>query len=114
MLLRTLIDATGLSRRKAFTAIREGRLAVAGQTVLDPSSEYAGGELRLDGKPLVVKTPAKVYLMLNKPPDYVTTRSDELRRATVFDLVPPELRSAGLHPVGRLDRDTSGLLLLTN
>src|SRR5690606_24771379 len=53
------------------------------------------------------------YLLLNKPPGYVTTARDELGRATVFDLVPLELRVPGLHSVGRLDRDTSGLLLLT-
>jgi 23S rRNA pseudouridine2605 synthase len=52
--------------------------------------------------------------MLNKPPGILTTASDELGRRTVLDLVPTELRAHGLHSVGRLDRDTSGLLLLTN
>jgi pseudouridine synthase len=51
--------------------------------------------------------------MLNKPPGFITTVSDERGRRTVFDLIPEALRAPGLHPVGRLDRDTSGLLLLT-
>ncbi|HEY7268579.1 MAG TPA: pseudouridine synthase [Dehalococcoidia bacterium] len=55
-----------------------------------------------------------VYLMLNKPAGVITTVSDTHARQTVLDLVPVELRVRGLHPVGRLDRDTTGLLLLTN
>jgi pseudouridine synthase len=51
---------------------------------------------------------------MNKPPGFITTNSDELSRRTVMDLVPAEMRASGLHPVGRLDRDTSGLLLITN
>jgi 23S rRNA pseudouridine2605 synthase len=108
-------DATGLSRRKAFAAIREGHVRVDDVTALDPSSDYERGSLTLDGRPL--SPPAaqtKVYLMLNKPPGIVTTASDELGRRSVLDLVPASLRAPGLHAAGRLDRDTSGLLLLTN
>jgi 23S rRNA pseudouridine2605 synthase len=114
-LLRALQDATGLPRRKAFTAIREGHVTLDGAAALDPSSKYERGELRLDGKALTASAPAsKVYLLLNKPPGVVTTASDELGRRGVLDLVPSSLRAPGLHAVGRLDRDTSGLLLLTN
>jgi pseudouridine synthase len=113
-LLRAVIDATGLSRRKAFAAIREGRVRAGDETVHDPSQPYAGAPLFLDGEPIAASTAAKVYLLLHKPPGYVTTRSDELGRRTVIDLVPAALRAPGLHPVGRLDRDTSGLLILTN
>jgi 23S rRNA pseudouridine2605 synthase len=114
-LLRALQDATGLPRRKAFTAIREGHVTVDGATALDPSGEYERGELRIDGSTLVAAgPPAKVYLLLNKPPGVVTTASDELGRRGVLELVPASLRAPGLHAVGRLDRDTSGLLLLTN
>jgi 23S rRNA pseudouridine2605 synthase len=114
-LLRALQDASGLPRRKAFTAIREGHLTVDGVATLDPSSEYERGELKLDGEPLTPSGPPdKVYLLLNKPPGVVTTASDELGRRGVLDLVPASLRAPGLHAVGRLDRDTSGLLLLTN
>jgi 23S rRNA pseudouridine2605 synthase len=114
-LLRALQDATGMPRRKAFAAIREGHVTVDGVASLDPSSEFARGELRLDGAALGSSAPpAKVYLLLNKPPGVVTTAHDELGRRGVLDLVPASLRAPGLHAVGRLDRDTSGLLLLTN
>ncbi len=113
-LLRAVSTASGLSRRKAFAAIREGRVSVDGVVTQEPSSEYEAGVLSLDGAPLSEAKREHAYLLLNKPPGYVTTLSDELGRATVMELVPAALRAPGLHPVGRLDRDTSGLLLLTN
>ncbi len=113
-LLRTVIDSTGLSRRKAFAAIREGRVAVGGRPMTEPSAVYDGGDIALDGTPVSAAASPKAYLLLNKPRDFVTTVSDELGRWTVLDLVPEELRVPGLHPVGRLDRSTSGLLILTN
>jgi 23S rRNA pseudouridine2605 synthase len=113
-LLRAVIDASGLSRRKAFAAIREGRVAVAGEAWTDPSRGVEDGALTLDGAPLVAPDAGKTYLLLNKPPGFITTKQDERGRRTVIDLVPAALRVPGLHPVGRLDRDTSGLLLLTN
>jgi 23S rRNA pseudouridine2605 synthase len=112
-LLRAVTSASGLSRRKAFAAIREGFVAVDGVTRTDPSEPYESGTIALDGLPLTRNEAAHTYLMLNKPPGYITTVSDELGRRTVLDLVPAALRPAGLHPVGRLDRETSGLLLLT-
>ncbi|MEO6094277.1 MAG: pseudouridine synthase [Fibrobacteria bacterium] len=57
---------------------------------------------------------ARVYLMLHKPAGYVTTRTDELGRKTVYDLLPPEYAGGWVFPVGRLDKDSEGLLLLTN
>lgn len=113
-LLRAVIDATGLSRRKAFAAIREGRVAVAAEVATDPSQPYETGDLTLDGASIAVSHAARTYLLLNKPPGFITTKSDDLGRRTVFDLIPAASRVPGLHPVGRLDRDTSGLLLLTN
>jgi 23S rRNA pseudouridine2605 synthase len=112
-LLRAVIEASGLSRRKAFAAIREGRVAVDGTVCREPSQGYAAGALTLDGSVLEAAAATKVYLLLNKPPGFLTTRSDERGRRTVFGLVPESLRATGLHSVGRLDRDTSGLLLLT-
>jgi 23S rRNA pseudouridine2605 synthase len=113
-LLRVVIDATGFSRRSAFAAIREGRVTVDGEAVRDPSGEYVSGLLAIDGALLGRPSRQKTYLLLHKPPGYVTTVSDEMGRKTVLDLVPAMLRVPGLHPVGRLDRDTSGLLILTN
>ena len=113
-LLRTVIDATGLSRRQAFTAIRDGKVSVRGKRRRDPSSTYSGGVVALEGGRLAVGAPAKIYLMLNKPLNYLTTTSDDRGRQTVMDLVPEDLIVPGLFPVGRLDLDTSGLLILTN
>jgi pseudouridine synthase len=113
-LLRALVEASGLSRRKAFAAIRDGRVAIDGRRSLDPSSAFEGGRLSLDGVTLRPAAAAKTYLLLHKPPGVLSTRSDERGRRTVLDLVPARLRAPGLHPVGRLDRETSGLLLLTD
>jgi pseudouridine synthase len=63
-------------------------------------------------KPAVPAAP--VYLALHKPPGYVTTRSDELGRKTIYDLLPPHWAADWMFPVGRLDKDSEGLLLLTN
>jgi 23S rRNA pseudouridine2605 synthase len=112
-LLRAVTSASGLSRRKAFAAIREGRVTVDGQVQTEPSEAFGEGRLTLDGQALTEVTTGHVYLVLNKPPGFITTLSDELGRRTVFDLIPAELRASGLHTVGRLDRETSGLLLLT-
>ncbi len=112
-LLKAVTAATGLSRRKAFAAIREGRVTVDGVSRTEPSEDVNSGALALDGQPLDRGEIIHTYLILNKPPGYITTVSDDLGRRTVFDLIPPELHVSGLHPIGRLDRDTSGLLLLT-
>lgn len=113
-LLQALRDATGLSRRKAFETIRAGHVTVGSRKVVDPSTDYEGGALAMDGLELKTAAPDLVYLLLHKPAGYVTTRSDELGRETVYELIPDELYASGLHTAGRLDRDTSGLLLLTN
>jgi 23S rRNA pseudouridine2605 synthase len=112
-LLKAVTAATGLSRRKAFAAIREGLVTVDGTARTDPSEAFEAGELALEGLPVTPASRAHTYLMLNKPPGFITTVSDEQGRRTVLDLVPSSLRAPGMHPVGRLDRDTSGLLLLT-
>jgi pseudouridine synthase len=113
-LLRALIESSGLSRRKAFAAIREGRVQVDGTVLDEPSQDYERGEITLDGVVVTPAAAAKTYLLLNKPPGFMSTRADERGRRTVFDLVPAALQVPGLHTIGRLDRDTSGLLLLTN
>lgn len=114
-LLRAVIEATGLSRRKAFSAIREGRVRIEGIRQTEPSMERPPGSLEVDGEAFALPEKRRpIYLLLNKPPGYVTTNSDERGRPTVVDLVPVAYRASGLHPVGRLDLDTSGLLILTN
>lgn len=113
-LLRAVIEASGLSRRKAFEAIRAGRVTEDGERLLEPSAAYTGGPLQLDGMPLASEGRTQhVYLVMNKPAGVVSTNKDELGRTTVLDVLPARLRVSGLHPVGRLDQDATGLLLLT-
>ena len=113
-LRHALSRAAGLSRRRAFAAIRAGRVSEDGVARVDPSRPYGGGVIALDGAVLATAPVAHVYLLLNKPAGYLSAASDGRARPTVLDLVPAALRVAGLHPVGRLDLDTTGLLVLTN
>jgi 23S rRNA pseudouridine2605 synthase len=115
-LVRTLdrvISKSGVgSRTEARAWIREGKAAVNGVVVRDPDQwlDVARDRVTLDGRPLA--RPKPVYLVLYKPRGYLTTYDDPEGRPTVFDLLPAE--ESYLFPVGRLDLDTSGLLLLTN
>ncbi len=104
--------ATGLSRRAADRAVEEGRVKIDGETVLEPGTNVeSGDEVTFDGRP--IESPEEfVWLLMNKPEGYITTRSDESGRQTVMDLLPEHLHR--LFPVGRLDRDTEGVLLFTN
>ena len=111
--LQKLLSAAGVcSRRAAEGYITAGRVTVNGAIALlgqqaDPETD----DIRVDGVPLG-REPEAVYLMLNKPRGYVTTVSDEQGRKTVMDLLTGV--STRVYPVGRLDRDSEGLLLLTN
>jgi pseudouridine synthase len=100
------------SRSQTRSWILEGRIEVNGKTIKDPRYIILPGKdkITLDGKE--VRKMSWKTILLYKPRSVVTTRSDEHGRRTVFDLLPEELQS--LHPVGRLDMATSGLLLLTN
>ncbi len=99
------------SRRQAEQIIVQGRVTVNGQVCrLGDTADEAADQITLDGMPLTSR-PRRVYIMLNKPRGYVTTRRDEKGRRTVMELVDcPEK----VYPVGRLDMDSEGLLLLTN
>lgn len=103
------------SRRKMADAIKQGRVAVNGvlaEGFRQPVADF--DVVTLDGRPLDVKAQEKVYLLMNKPAGFVSTASDELGRQTVLDILPPKYRRLRLYPAGRLDKDTTGLLLLTN
>jgi 23S rRNA pseudouridine2605 synthase len=98
------------SRRKAEAPILAGRVAVNGETASLGATVTPEDEVTLDGSP--VRLPdTRVYLALNKPPGVLTTMRDDRGRRTVADLMPDV---PGLVPAGRLDRGTTGLLLLTN
>jgi 23S rRNA pseudouridine2605 synthase len=112
--LQKILARSGLaSRRKAEEMIREGRVSVNSETVreLGLKADVERDEIRVDGK-LVCAEETKTYVMLNKPRGYVTTLSDPQKRPLVISLIP-EL-GLRLFPVGRLDYDSEGLLLMTN
>ena len=111
-LARALSKLGVLSRSQAEEAVRQRRVSVNGKIITNPSYRCSMDDdrIEIDGKP--VRQPAFLYIVMNKPVGVVTTRSDERGRKTVYDL----LGDAGqwIFPVGRLDKDSSGLLLFTN
>jgi 23S rRNA pseudouridine2605 synthase len=114
-LARFLAHAGVASRRHAEELITAGRVQVNGNTItsqgvrIDPTTD----RITVDGKVVRMET-EHVYLLLHKPVGYLSTVSDPQGRPTVLDLLPEEIRKYRVYPVGRLDIDTSGLLLLTN
>ena len=114
MRLEKFLSQSGIaSRRDAKKYISAGRVSVNGETVLIPGTHIdpQHAEITFDGDPIRGK-PQRIYLMLNKPAGYVTTVRDEQGRPTVMELVGDI--SERIYPVGRLDVDTEGLLLMTN
>ena len=110
--LDKILASTGrFSRKEARNLIRGGRLLVDGKPVRDPSAKFdpEGVRLTADGADIAYRR--TTWVMLNKPAGYLSATEDR-RGPTVLELLPPELRN--LFPVGRLDKDTVGLLLLTN
>jgi 23S rRNA pseudouridine2605 synthase len=110
-LAKYLASAGIASRRASEEIIRAGRVAVAGETVTDPARNVETGDrVEVDGQPVAGGGERVVYA-LNKPRGVVSTARDTHGRPTVVSLVPSESR---LYPVGRLDIDATGLILLTN
>jgi 23S rRNA pseudouridine2605 synthase len=111
--LQKVLSRAGIaSRRQAEQLIREGRVRVNGETVAELGKRVsASDEIRVDGN-LVDPEPELLYVLLHKPAGTLSSRSDPRGRQTVLDLLPEGLR--GVFPVGRLDWNTEGLLLLTN
>lgn len=99
------------SRRAAVELIKKGSVSVNGTIIKDPGHRVIEGDLvKVHGKPVMAQE--LKYIMLNKPAGFVTTASDELGRNTVLDLIKGIKER--LYPIGRLDKNTTGLLLLTN
>lgn len=113
MRLQKFLAESGVASRRASEAIiLEGRVSVNGRVVQTLGTKIEPGRdvVELDGRPLKVRR--KIYIALNKPPGFLCTRKDELSRTTILDLLPSEW--SHLVPVGRLDRESEGLLFLTN
>lgn len=101
------------SRRQAADLVKEGQISVNGETVIEPFYQIKEGDVvRYKGK-IIKPEEHKVYLLMNKPRGLITTVQDERGRKTVMDLIKDKIQER-VFPVGRLDRETTGLLLLTN
>ena len=113
MRLQVFLSKAGVcSRRSAVDIIRSGKARVNNRKILEPSFniDTAKDIIFLNDKKISLKE--EIYIMLNKPRGVTTTKKDRFAKRTVMDLLPP--RMSHLNPVGRLDKDTTGLLLLTN
>jgi|TARA_B100000497_G_scaffold39167_1_gene45832 pseudouridine synthase len=112
MKLFKAISSSGvLSRRKSMDAVKEAMVTVNGKLILDPSFEIqANDNIKLDNQKIKLNSDLTTIL-LNKPKGYLSTKSDEKNRKTIFELIP---NKPPLNHIGRLDMDTTGAILLTN
>ncbi len=112
---RHLAQQLGLARKVAAAAVRAGRVTVNGFVATQPAHglRVERDEVTLDGGPVTARAIAAVTLMMNKPAGVVSARLDAAE-PTVMELLGDEWRALGLTTIGRLDKDTTGLLLLTN
>lgn len=114
MHLNKFLAHTGTcSRRNAVELIKSGKVKVNGVKVLEPAHQVHEEMDIVTVNSKRVKIESKLYILLNKPKGYVTTVSDDKGRQTVLDLLGSDIRQR-VYPVGRLDRETTGILLLTN
>jgi 23S rRNA pseudouridine2605 synthase len=112
---KVIADRGLASRREAESWIEESRVTVNGEiATLGDKCLPQMDEIAVDGRPLSRRTPPKVVIAMNKPRGFVCTNDDPHAQKTVFELLPPELRTIRLFCVGRLDKESEGLLLLTN
>jgi 23S rRNA pseudouridine2605 synthase len=115
-LLKALTQAGLGSRRKVTDAIKNGRVSVNGviaENFRQPVNSRTD-HILFENHPVKLEAEPIVYLMLNKPEGLLCTTSDERGRRTILDILPEQYRRLRLYPVGRLDLDSTGLLILTN
>jgi 23S rRNA pseudouridine2605 synthase len=115
-LIKVLTEAGIGSRRRMADAIKQGKVkvnAVVAESFNHPV-DLVKDRVFFNGQAIDLEPDKVICLMLNKPEGIVSTTSDEKGRRTVLDILPPKYRHHRLYPVGRLDIDTTGLLLLTN
>ncbi len=107
-----LSHARVCSRRQAMELVQAGEVSVNGVMVREPSYDVTPGRDKVFFNNRLVSLNEKIYLLLHKPKGFVTTLKDAHAKRTVMDLLPPEYKH--VYPVGRLDKDSEGLLLFTN
>lgn len=110
---KLLADSGTVSRSEARNLVRAGRVTVDGAVARSVAEKYEPETAMVCVDGAVLSCSARRYLMLYKPEGLLSATEDR-RQPTVLDLLPPPLQRQGLFPVGRLDKDTTGLLLLTN
>lgn len=115
-LLKVLTSNRVGSRRDIAAAIKYGRVTVNGAAVENFSLQVnlKKDTVTVNGKRIQPEASRRIVLMFNKPAGIVTTTSDEMGRTTVIESLPKEYQEIGLYPVGRLDKESTGLLLITN
>jgi 23S rRNA pseudouridine2605 synthase len=115
-LLKALTEAGLGSRRKMTDAVKNGKVSVNGiiaENFRQPVN-IVTDRIFIDGHPITLKAEQTIYLMLNKPEGLLCTTSDDRGRRTILHILPEKYRHLRLYPVGRLDLDSTGLLILTN
>ena len=111
-LQKVIANSGYCSRRKAEELISQGKVCVNGNVVTEMGIKVSGSdEILVDGKSLDLNSVNYVYYLLNKPRGIISSSKDEFDRKTVVDLIDTDKR---IYPIGRLDYDTTGLILLTN
>ncbi len=115
-LLKYLAESGLGSRRKMTEAIKQERVEVNGVVAEDfkQQIDLSHDAILFDGQEVVRSKSRPIYLMLNKPTGVITTTSDEKGRRSVLDMIPAKFKTFRLYPVGRLDKDSTGLLIITN
>ena len=115
-LIKVLSESGSGSRRSLADAIKQGKVKVNGKVIENfrhPVNRKKD-KISINEQAINIKAEHLVYIMLNKPKGLISTTSDELGRGTVTDLLPNKYHDLHLYPVGRLDKNSTGLLLLTN
>jgi len=111
MRLDKAVSLTGMTRSEARKAISSGRVTVNGQPVRDSGMQVSPGDVCVDGN--AVENTGEIYIMINKPAGVITATEDR-NLPVVTDLLPDAIRKKKIGPVGRLDRDVTGLVLITS
>ncbi|MFH1854159.1 MAG: pseudouridine synthase [Candidatus Omnitrophota bacterium] len=113
MRLQVFLSKAGIASRRASTEIiKSGKVSVNGEKIFEPSFKVCPEKDKISFNDNRLYCRKKIYIVLNKPKGVTTTKKDRFAEKTVVDLLPMSLRH--LNPAGRLDKDTTGLILLTN